>query len=147
MAVQELYDRDFFEWTQRNAKLLKQGCFALADIPHIAEELVDMGLSDKREVESFLRHLMVRLLKWHMQPRRRNRSWLGSIADSRAQLKGIFKQSPSLKQHAANAVGQVYPDARHQAALETGLARDSFPSDCPYSFAQLVDADFFPQDT
>jgi hypothetical protein len=27
MGTQELYELDFFEWTQRNAELLSQGCF------------------------------------------------------------------------------------------------------------------------
>jgi hypothetical protein len=71
MAVQELYERDFFKWTQRNAKLLRQGCFAQADIAHIAEEIADMGRSDSREVESFLIRLMMHLLKWQFQPAQR----------------------------------------------------------------------------
>jgi hypothetical protein len=43
MAVQELYDIDFFEWTQRNAELLRRGCLESADISNIAEELADLG--------------------------------------------------------------------------------------------------------
>jgi len=146
MAVQELYDRDFFEWTQRNAELLNKRCFELADIPHIAEELADLGKSDKREVESFLTRTIVHLLKWQIQPKRRRRSWHSSIHDSRVQLKRIFKQSPSLKRHAAVSIGELYPDARGQASIETGLSLKAFPSQCPYTFDQLLDADFLPED-
>jgi hypothetical protein len=144
MAVQELYDLDFFEWTQRNAELLSQGCFSLADIPHIAEELADMGKRDQREVQGFLRRLITHLLKWQMQPANRSASWQSSIADSRVQLKGIFKQSPSLKRFAAESIVDVYPDARRQASIETGLADSAFPRECPYEFDQLLDADFLP---
>jgi Domain of unknown function DUF29 len=50
MSPQELYDRDFFEWTQVNADLLSRGCFETADIAHIAEELADLGKRNRREV-------------------------------------------------------------------------------------------------
>jgi hypothetical protein len=144
MAVKELYDLDFFEWTQRNAELLNRGCLEQADIPHIAEELADMGNRDRREVESYLRRLIMHLLKWQFQPDRGTASWLSSIGNSRAELKGIFKQSPSLRRHAAKAIAEIYPDARRQASRETGMARNTFPQDCPYSFDQLTDPDFFP---
>jgi Domain of unknown function DUF29 len=100
MGVQELYELDFFEWTQRNAELLSQGCLESADIPHIAEELADLGKRDRRETESFLDRLIAHLLKWQMQPAKQSISWRSSIGDSRVQLRRIFKQSPSLRRYA-----------------------------------------------
>jgi Domain of unknown function DUF29 len=144
MSAQELYERDFFEWTQVNADLLSRGCFEMADIVHIAEELADMGRSDRREVTSFLRRLITHLLKWQMQPVQRRPSWIASINDSRARLKDIFEQSPSLRRYASGSIAGVYPDPRRFAAKETGLVRTAFPAECPYSFDQLMDHDFFP---
>jgi hypothetical protein len=144
MSPQELYDRDFFEWTQVNADLLSRGCFETADIAHIAEELADMGKSDRREVKSFLRRLIMHLLKWEMQPGQRSPSWIASIGDSRVQLKDIFEQSPSLRRFASESIAAVYSDARELAAQETGLKQTAFPAECPYSFDQLMDLDFFP---
>jgi hypothetical protein len=43
MKAAELYDRDFAEWTRRNAELLRSGRAAEADLDHIAEEIEDMG--------------------------------------------------------------------------------------------------------
>jgi Domain of unknown function DUF29 len=146
MGVQELYELDFFEWTQRNAELLRQGCLEAADIPHIAEELADMGERDRREVRSYLRRLMMHLMKWQFQPDRRTTSWSASIADSRAELEDIFEQSPSLRRLAAESFGQIYPRARRQASVETGLPQSAFPTECPYSFDQLMDDDFLPPD-
>jgi hypothetical protein len=145
MAVQELYDLDFFEWTQRNAELLTRGCFELADIPHIAEELADMGRSDKREAESFLTRLIMHLLKWDVQRAQRSASWRSSIADSRVQLKRIFRQSPSLKRYTAESIADVYPDARLLASIETSLPQTAFPPECPYNFDQLMDPEFLPE--
>ena len=83
------------------------------------------------------------LLKREMQPDQRSSSWIASINDSRLQLKGIFEQSPSLRS-APESVGSVYPDAQRFAAKETGLRQTAFPAECPYSFDQLMDLDFFP---
>src|SRR5580658_4880234 len=120
MSPQELYDVDFYEWTQVNADLLSRGCFETADIEHIAEELADLGKSDRREVKSFLRRLIMHLLKWQMQSGQRSSSWKASIGDSRVQLKDIFEQSPSLRRFASESIEAVYPDARRFAAMETG---------------------------
>jgi hypothetical protein len=146
MAVQDLYDLDFFEWTQRNAELLNRKCFEAADISHIAEELADLGKRDQREVRSYLRRLIVHLLKWQMQPAKRSSSWLSSIGDSRSQLEDIFQQSPSLRKLAAKSFVEVYSDARRQASTQTRMAVSSFPSKCPYRFEQILDADFLPKD-
>lgn len=97
LGVQELYQVDFFEWTQRNAELLRQGCLESADIPHIAEELADMGERDRREVKSYLTGVIMYLLKWQFQPDHRSGSWAVSIDDSRDELGYIFEQSPSLR--------------------------------------------------
>jgi hypothetical protein len=146
MGVQELYELDFFEWTQRNAELLKQGCLESADIPHIAEELADMGQRDRREVRSYLTRLMMHLLKWQFQPGQRSGSWAVSIDDSRDELGYIFEQSPSLRLFSTQAVTGLYPAARRKASRETGLPQSAFPTECPYSLDQLLDYDFPPPD-
>ena len=38
MNTKELYDRDFFEWTQCNAALLRAGRFDQADMEHGPKE-------------------------------------------------------------------------------------------------------------
>ncbi|MBI3698676.1 MAG: DUF29 family protein, partial [Acidobacteria bacterium] len=68
VKAKDLYDLDFFEWTARNAELLREGRFTEADMEHIAEELEDMGKRDRRELESRLELLLEHLLKWQMQP-------------------------------------------------------------------------------
>ena len=48
---------------------------------------------------------MMHLMKWQFQPDRRTTSWSAGIADSRAELEGIFEQSPSLRRLAAESFG------------------------------------------
>jgi len=64
----------------------------------------------------------------------------------RMQLKGIFKQSPSLRECTAESVADVYPDAVRQALIQTGLSRATFPQSRRCSFDQLTDRDFLPPD-
>lgn len=151
MSRSDLYDRDFFEWTQYNAELLRRGCLAEADIPHIAEEIADMGSRDQREVRNLLQELMMHLLKWKFQPSLRynpsgGSSWLVSINKQRAELGGIFDQSPSLVRHGRDAVARVYAGAVRGASAETGIPKECFPSECPFTFDQLMNPDFLPED-
>jgi len=151
MPMQDLYEHDFFEWTRHNAELLRRGCFTEADIPHIAEEIADMGSRDQREVRSLLQELIMHLLKWKFQPALRHNpsggsSWLTSINKQRSELEGIFEQSPSLIRHGREAVARVYTRAVRGASAETGIPKRNFPKECPFTFDQLMDADFLPDD-
>jgi hypothetical protein len=49
------YHEDFFTWTQEQAAYLKQGRFDLLDLEHLAEEVIDMGKSEQRELAHRLR--------------------------------------------------------------------------------------------
>lgn len=41
--MKSLYDTDYYEWTVRNAELLRSGRIEQADIENIAEEIEGMG--------------------------------------------------------------------------------------------------------
>jgi Domain of unknown function DUF29 len=143
-ALAILYDQDFVEWTKRNSELLRRGCFAEADIEHLAEEIEDMGKRDQREVRSYLVRLLLHLLKWQAQPEKRSDSWLDSIGQSRVELDGIFDQSPSLEPFARRTLPTAYRLAVKQASRETGLAPQTFPEACPFRYEQVLDLDFLP---
>jgi Domain of unknown function DUF29 len=147
MAAEEmnrLYDRDFFEWTGRVARLLREGRFSEVDVEHLAEEIEDAGKRDQRGVWGHLRVVIHHLLKWQVQPQKRTGSWKTSISTHRQTLLDIFGQSPSLKRHAREELAQTYDEALRRAMDETGLARECFPPECPYTFDQVMDFDFLP---
>jgi len=139
-----LYDEDFYAWTCEQAKLLREGRFADADIAHIAEELDSMGRTEKRELLSRLRVLLAHLLKWAYQPDKRTRSWAATIVTQRADLVDHLADNPSLAALRDEAVAQVYDKARRAAAAETGIAESRFAVSCPWSFAEIVDDTFWP---
>ena len=62
--LSRLYQSDYAEWARRNADLLRAGDFAALDIPHLLEELDDMGKSEQRELENRLTILLAHLLNW-----------------------------------------------------------------------------------
>jgi hypothetical protein len=141
----ELYDRDFFEWTQSSAELIRQGRLSEADLEHIAEEIEDMGKRDRRQVRSRLIVIIMHLLKWQLQPDRRSPSWRRTIAENRRKLDLVLEDSPSLVNVAQEELPALYLKATRDAALETGLGADRFPSECPFSEANIFDPSFLPE--
>ena len=143
MTVMDLYDRDFFEWTRRNASLLRAGQFQEADIEHIAEEIEDMGKSQRRALESRLEVLLAHLLKWRCQPGGRGSGWESTIRIQRVKIGKLLREMPSLR----NALSEELPDAYRTAVLaamgDTGLSKNTFPAECPFAIEQVLDGEFF----
>ncbi len=64
-----LYENDFFVRANEQAGLLRAGKLSEADIGHIADEIESLGGTEKRELVSRLKVLLLHLLKWRFQPR------------------------------------------------------------------------------
>ena len=75
--------------------------------------------------------------------RRRGNSWRLSIANARDEIADSH-DNPSLKT-VLDATGLDYRYARRKAAIETELGEEAFPAQCPWSFAQAMDAGFWPE--
>jgi hypothetical protein len=140
----ELYERDFFAWSRRQAELLRAGRLGEADILNIAEEIDSMSRTEKRELVSLLTMLLLRLLKWRYQSENRSASWEASIRVQRNRLDDHLDDNPSLKPLLPPALANAYRDARLEAAAETGLGLESFPEDSPWAIAQVLERDFWP---
>jgi hypothetical protein len=138
------YDDDFYAWANEQAALLRAGRLGQADIEHIAQEIESMGRTEKRELVSRLRVLLLHLLKWRFQPAGRGASWEATIRVQRLDLAEHMKDNPSLKAIVSEAIDTAYEGAVIQAAVETKLSEIAFPSVCPWSFDQLMDARFWP---
>jgi len=145
MNTQPDYDRDFYAWALHNAKLLSARRFNEVDIEHLVEELEDVGKSERRALESYIRNLLLHLLKWQYQPHLRGSSWRQSIRNARIAVEKIVKESPSLQPAIAQAVADDYKNAKADAVDETGLRDDLFPTACPYPEADLLSHGFWPE--
>jgi hypothetical protein len=140
-----LYDTDFYAWAHEQARLLREGKIAAADIAHIVEELESLGRTEKRELVSRLTVLLTHLLEWAFQPNLRSRSWRLTIETQRDDVVDHLADNPSLKARLDELLAKAYRRARREAELETGLAESAFPVSCPWTFAQIVDPDFWPE--
>lgn len=138
------YKTDFFAWTQEQSDLIRARRWSEIDVEHLAEEVEDMGKSEKRALESRLEILLMHLLKWQVQKDRRSNSWRRTIKDQRRRLDKHLSENPSLKAELFEFVEGVYPSAIVAAANETGLDDEKFPANCPYSIGQILDADYLP---
>ncbi len=137
----QLYDQDTAAWAAANADLLRQRRFAELDVPHLIEELEDMGKSERRALESHLSVLLMHLLKWEHQPSMRSNSWRLSIENARQSIEEIIEDSPSLKPKLYDEifVARAYARARRLAAIETGLELCGFPEKCPVAIKSVLE--------
>ena len=137
------YENDFSAWALYNAQLLREGKFAELDVEHLIEELEDMG-NNRPELANRFIILIAHLLKWEYQPDNRSSSWQGSINEPRVRISRLLRNKPSLKPSLLNAIVDAYSDAVELASDDTGLAKSTFPTTCPYSLEQLLEKRFFP---
>jgi hypothetical protein len=136
------HDNDFYAWTQEQANLLKTGQLQQIDWQNIAEEIEDMGRSEKRQLESRLEILIMHLLKWQFQPNLRSRSWQLTIKEQRLRLEKLLQENPSLRSHLGEIIGKIYPLATLNAEKESGLSL--FPEACPYMLTDIFSLEFLP---
>jgi hypothetical protein len=139
------YETDFYGWTLEQADLLQSGKFDKVDLGNLIEELHIMSARERRELINRLRVLMMHLLKWRYQPSYRGRSWELTINNQRDELAIHLEDNPSLTPRIPEGIVKAYPLAKRDAERETGIPGKQFPIDCPWTFEQLMDADFWPE--
>ncbi len=127
-----LYENDFVGWTKDQANLLKKKEFNKLDFVHLIEELISLGTSEERALESYLSVYFEHLLKQKFQPENDGGSWQGSIKVSKFRIERILKRNPSLKQDLEELIDAAYTVARIQAAEETKIDEKKFPKKCPW---------------
>jgi hypothetical protein len=142
----DLYEIDFYAWTQEQAKLLRERRWSDLDIDNLVDEVEGVGRSDKRQIESRVEVLLAHLLKWKYKPGVRGSSWHSTIFEQRQRIASIVEDSPSLKGFQRQEVFKSYRAARLLAAKETGIAFGLFPAECPFTPDEVFDLDFFPED-
>lgn len=138
------YDTDFYTWVQRQAAAIRAGAWGEVDREHVAEEIEDVGRSERRALVSHLRVLLTHLLKWEHQPQRRSDGWLHSMGNAQIEVQTILDDNRSLRRELPDIVGRAYEQARRLASRETGLPIDTLPLSCPWSPEQLLNQATIP---
>lgn len=138
------YDDDLAQWIDAQIQLLLDRRFSELDIKNLVAELDSMKKREQRALKNRLRVLVMHLLKCQFQPAHRKNRWRATLIEQRERLALLLEDSPSLRAALPEYVHQIYPAAARIAAEETGLPASAFPTDNPYSVAQILDQDFMP---
>jgi hypothetical protein len=141
----DLYERDFYTWALRQAEVVRARRLGELEFDNIAEELRSLGSEQEHRLESSYRVLLMHLLKWAFQPTRRSRSWRGTIVRERINAERTLERNPGLRSRQADLFAEAYRGARKEAAAETGLPLATFPEPPPFTLAQAMDEEFWPE--
>lgn len=143
-TTKTLYDTDFVEWTAHVAEMLRHGRLDEIDLEHIAEEIEDLGKSERSAVRSQLHRMMMHLIKQRIQPEKSGSSWRRSIAEGRAEVEFRLEDSPSLRRYAEQNLESIWHKAVKNALFETGQTEREdldIPANCPYTLDDLLGGD------
>jgi hypothetical protein len=157
--VGELYERDFYAWTQDQAALLRAWPEALRpnalDLGNLAEEIDSLGRSQRSAVESLMTQIVEHLLKLRSHPDQTSRRhWQKEIAGFRDQLDILFRDNPSLRARRSEIASAVWRRAARRFGREldidnhdprTALAWLPDPAEPYFDLdAEVLAEDWFP---
>jgi hypothetical protein len=145
------YDDDFYAWTQYQAEVLRglRTRDNRFDREHVAEEIEDLGKSERSAMRSEVRRILEHFLKLAYSPAAEPRSdWMVSIANARAELDD--RLTATLRRDIEAELPRLYVRAKDVA--QVGLAeygeRDAssnFPALCPYTLEQVLATGWYPE--
>ena len=148
-----LYQTDYYAWTKQQAAALRAMAARAReldlDLENLAEEVESLGRSDLNTVRSQVQRIIEHLLKLEYSPASEPRARLARlgrirlatrsrITSRRACFQTWQPTSTSCSIEPGAALPRAAPTRRAQAA-------DALPTDCPYSFEQIVGQDLYPQ--
>jgi hypothetical protein len=144
------YEDDFYAWTRYQAEVLRSMPVSdnRFDREHVAEEIEDLGKSERDAVRSQIRRIIEHLLKLaHSPAEQPHFDWMHSISNARSELED--KLSPALRRDIEATLEKLYADGRRNAALalwrfEEESAARAFPEKCPFSLDEISRQDWYP---
>jgi Domain of unknown function DUF29 len=137
------YESDLYAWSREQGALLRSRAANEIDWENVAEEIESLGRSERSEIRSRLKVLLVHLLKWRHQPDQQRKSWTASIDEARHRIALIIEDSPSLKAFPGEGLADAYESALRDRDINYLDSRD-VPKACPWTIEQVLNADFLP---
>src|SRR5215469_242920 len=144
------YEDDFYAWTQHQAEVVRTMPVAdnRFDREHVAEEIEDLGKSERDAVRSQIRRIIEHFLKLAYSPAQAPRvGWMETIDEARETLSD--KLTETLRREVEANFEKLYAEGRRRAAR--GLRRhgepdaaDTLPQTCPYALDDVGRDDWYP---
>lgn len=141
--LKTLYQEDQSLWLTEIIKLLRENRLEELDIENLIEELESVGRSEKSAVKSLLLQIMIHLLLynfWEQERERNGNHWMGEVITFRVQLED--RLTTNLKNYLLEDLDKIYENARLIVKKKTQL--NHLPTQCPYSFTELLEKEWFP---
>ena len=138
------YETDVVAWANEQAALIRAGRFELLDLQHIAEEIEDVGKSEKRELAKRLSAFLADLLKWKYQPQHRGSNCAGYMGLHRKIIRFHLKEAPSLQAELSDMewIDMAWSDAVVIVLRETEL--EDLPEICPWKMDDVLRDGWLP---
>ena len=146
------YDEDYYAWALDQAKRLRELAAIRPNEPIdwelLAEEVEDLGTSERHAVVRQIRRIIEHFLKLeHSQQTEPRRQWSVSVVNARDEVAQHL--TPSIRREVAAALPDLYVRERRSTARKLALYDEPdvatrLPAECPYSFDQLLDEDWWP---
>jgi hypothetical protein len=144
------YDDDFYAWTQYQAEVLRtmRRTDNRLDRENLAEEVEDLGKSERNAVRSQIVRIVEHLLKLEYSPAIDPRlDWEAAIIEARQALADSI--TPTLRCDVAAALPVLFGRARQRASVQLRKfgeadAAARLPFECPYTLDQIGAEDWFP---
>lgn len=142
-----LYDEDFYVWTESQAALLRKRHFDALDLDNLIEEVEALGRVEKSSVLNNASVIIEHLLKLQYSPAQEPRNaWRASVREHRRRLRRDL--APRLRQILDAELPTLYSEIRDDTAA---LLRDhgedaaagALPETCPYTLDQVT-GDWWP---
>src|ERR1043166_5900632 len=119
--IGDLYDQDFFLWTQQQAAALR--AVRKSNLPldwdNIAEEIESLGKAQRSELGSQIRRILRHLFKLESSPGTNPQAgWRATIVDARVESEELLEISPSLRREVEVVVRQQTTVAANLAAAD-----------------------------
>jgi hypothetical protein len=127
--LKNLYKSDYLAWYEMTLEQIKNNQLNVRDT--------------KRSGESYLRQIIIHLLLieyWELESINR-RHWAAEIVNFRSELE--TDMTTNLRKHLNEEKENNYQKAIKYVIAKTGLKKNIFPDQCPYTLEQLIDDDWF----
>ena len=134
IAIDKIYETDFYQWTMKQAQALKEQNVQELDWENLIEEIEALGRSDYQAVVSLLTRIMQHHLKIDYANKPEcNRHWQAEIKAFSNTLKRRY--SPSRKPKLEVEWQGIYSDAVDLYLID--YPPSDIPETCPYHFNDL----------
>ncbi len=144
-----LYERDYYAWLQEQVRALRERRIEDVDWENVAEEIDDLGKSERRGISNHLATVLEHLLKLQYAQglfRHYNvRGWSISVRSARRQLHKLLNESPSLRARLEELLADAYDDARLEALRDPNLTEEILPKTSPWTLEQVIDDGFLSE--